>query len=68
MYTQNQIKRRLSTSTGIENMKQLDGDHGRIETRSVRVTNEIGWLKENHSWYGLQSIVAVTNRCGRRRH
>ena len=68
MYTQNQIKRRLSTSTGIENMRQLDGDHGRIETRSVRVINEIGWLKENHSWYGLQSIVAVTNRYGRRRH
>ncbi len=26
----------------------FDGDHGRIETRSVRVTNEIDWLKESY--------------------
>lgn len=38
----------------------FDGGHGRIETRSVRATNEIDWLKENHSWDGLKSIIAVT--------
>jgi len=38
----------------------FDGGHGRIETRSVRVTDEIEWLKENHSWSGLKSIIAVT--------
>jgi len=38
----------------------IDGGHGRIETRSVRVTDEIEWLKENHSWCGLKSIIAVT--------
>ncbi len=38
----------------------FDGAHGRIETRSVRVTDEIEWLKENHSWSGLKSIIAVT--------
>ena len=38
----------------------FDGGHGRIETRSVRVTDEIDWLKENHSWVGLKSIIAVT--------
>jgi len=38
----------------------FDGGHGRIETRSVRATNEIDWLKENHSWQGLKSIIAVT--------
>lgn len=38
----------------------FDGGHGRIETRSVRVAGEIDWLKENHSWGGLKSILAVT--------
>ena len=37
-----------------------DGGHGRIETRTVRVTEDIAWLKENHAWSGLRSIVAVT--------
>ena len=37
-----------------------DGGHGRIETRMMRVTDEISWLKEHHSWAGLQSIIAVT--------
>lgn len=38
----------------------IDGDHGRIETRTVRVTDEIDWLKERHTWTGLASILAVT--------
>lgn len=38
----------------------FDVGHGRFETRSVRVTDEIEWLKENHSWVGLRSIIAVT--------
>jgi predicted transposase YbfD/YdcC len=36
------------------------GDHGRIETRSIRVTDDIAWLQERHKWTGLQSIMAVT--------
>ena len=37
-----------------------EGDHGRIETRSIRVTADIAWLQERHDWQGLQSIIAVT--------
>lgn len=37
-----------------------DGGHGRIETRALRATDDIDWLKERHCWPGLQSIVAVT--------
>ncbi|MGH8556149.1 MAG: ISAs1 family transposase [Methylococcales bacterium] len=33
---------------------------GRIETRAVRVTDEIDWLKKQHAWTGLRSILAVT--------
>ena len=38
-----------------------DGGHGRIETRSVRASSDIGWLKERHPhWPNLTSIIAVT--------
>jgi len=38
----------------------VEGGHGRVETRTIRVTDEIAWLKERHAWVGLQSIIAVT--------
>jgi len=31
----------------------------RIETRITTVTDDIGWLKQNHGWRGLRSIVMV---------
>jgi len=37
-----------------------DGEHGRIETRSIRATADIAWLQARHDWQGLQSIIAVT--------
>jgi predicted transposase YbfD/YdcC len=37
----------------------VDGDHGRIETRTVTVFHEIGWLQKNHRWPGLKSVVMV---------
>ncbi len=37
-----------------------DGAHGRIETRTARVSGDIDWLHERHDWLGLQSIIAVT--------
>jgi predicted transposase YbfD/YdcC len=37
-----------------------DGEHGRIETRTIRAMSAIAWLQERHAWPGLQSIIAVT--------
>ena len=37
-----------------------EGEHGRIETRSIRATADIAWLQERHDWKSLQSIIAVT--------
>ncbi len=38
-----------------------DGEHGRIETRRVRASSDIDWLRESHpQWAKLTSIVAVT--------
>ena len=39
----------------------VQGDHGRIETRSIRATSDLKWLQERHpEWVGLKSIIAVT--------
>lgn len=39
----------------------FDGGHGRIESRAVRASAKIDWLKAQHpDWAGLKSIVAVT--------
>ncbi len=37
-----------------------EGEHGRIETRTIRATADSAWLQERHNWHGLQSIIAVT--------
>ena len=37
----------------------VDGDHGRIETRTVSVSTDIGWLQEMHQWPGLGAIGKV---------
>jgi predicted transposase YbfD/YdcC len=35
----------------------VDGDRGRIETRTVTVLHDIAWLQKNHQWPGLKSVV-----------
>lgn len=41
--------------------ESYDGGHGRIETRIVRATSDIGWLRKLHPhWPDLTSLVAVT--------
>ncbi len=37
-----------------------EGEHGRIETRSIRATADIAWLQERHDWKSLRSIIAIT--------
>lgn len=42
------------------NTPTVDADHGRIETRAVAVSTDIGWLQERHQWPGLKAIGKVT--------
>ena len=37
----------------------VDGDHGRIETRTATVATKIDWLQEEHHWPGLTAIGKV---------
>ena len=34
----------------------VDGDHGRIETRTATVSTDIAWLQEQHGWPGLAAV------------
>ena len=36
----------------------VDGDHGRIETRTYTAIHDVGWLQQ-HQWPGLQGVVMV---------
>jgi predicted transposase YbfD/YdcC len=37
----------------------VDGDHGRIETRTTTVIHDVEWLQQRHSWPGLKGVVIV---------
>ena len=37
----------------------VDGDHGRIETRTASVMSDIPWLIDGHKWPGLKAVGEV---------
>ena len=43
----------------ISRAETIDGDHGRIETRTITVFHDIEWLRERHDWPGLAAVVMV---------
>jgi predicted transposase YbfD/YdcC len=45
--------------TTISRDQTVDGDHGRIETRTTTVINDVAWLQERHAWPGLKAVVMV---------
>jgi predicted transposase YbfD/YdcC len=47
------------TNTAISRIETIDGDHGRIETRTVTVMYDMAWLRHRHDWPGLQAVAIV---------
>jgi len=45
--------------THVSRHQTVDGDHGRIETRTYTVIHDVAWLQERHQWPGLQGVVMV---------
>jgi predicted transposase YbfD/YdcC len=45
--------------TKVSRHETVDGDHGRIETRTSTVIHDVAWLQERHAWPGLQGVVMV---------
>jgi predicted transposase YbfD/YdcC len=46
-------------NTTISRDQTVDGDHGRIETRTTTVIHDVAWLQERHDWPGLKAVVIV---------
>ena len=45
--------------TEISRDQTVDGDHGRIETRTTTVIHDVAWLQERHDWPRLKAVVMV---------
>src|SRR5271168_504744 len=45
--------------TGTATAQTVDGDHGRIETRTATISSDIDWLQKQHDWPGLLAIGKV---------
>jgi predicted transposase YbfD/YdcC len=52
-------KARNFADTTISQDTTVDGDHGRIETRTSTVIHDVGWLQARHGWPGLNAVVMV---------
>ena len=45
--------------TKISQDTTVDGDHGRIETRTTTVIHDVKWLQKRHDWPGLKGVAMV---------
>src|SRR5215212_2297669 len=45
--------------TTVSRHQTVDGDHGRIETRTYTAIHDVAWLQERHDWPGLKAVVMV---------
>jgi predicted transposase YbfD/YdcC len=52
-------KARDFADTKVTRHTTVDGDHGRIETRTTTMINDVEWLQERHDWPGLKAVVMV---------
>jgi hypothetical protein len=46
-------------NTEVSQDTTIDGDHGRIETRTTTVIHDVEWLQQRHGWPGLKAVVVV---------
>jgi predicted transposase YbfD/YdcC len=45
--------------TKVSRHETVDGDHGRIETRTYTAFHDVAWLQERHDWPGLKGVIMV---------
>ena len=45
--------------TPVSRAQTVDNDHGRLETRTYTVFQDVAWLQERHDWPGLKAVVMV---------
>ena len=47
------------TDAKVTRDRTVDGDHGRIETRTTTAIHDVAWLQQRHAWPGLNGVVIV---------
>jgi len=48
--------------TAISRHETIDGEHGRIETRTYTAIRDVEWLQKRHDWPGLKGVVMVESQ------
>ena len=48
--------------TRISRATTVDGDHGRIETRTTTVIHDVSWLQKRHAWPGLKAVAMIESQ------
>lgn len=44
----------------VEEASEIDKGHGRLEERTVRVCNDVSWLKKEKKWKSVNSLIEIT--------
>ena len=47
-------------ATPVAEDSQTNKGHGRVETRTARVSDDVAWLQETHQWPGLKAVGQIT--------
>jgi len=58
LFAQSHKSQDFSDTKGTQH-QSVEGDHGRIETRTTTVFHDVSWLQQRHDWPGLKSLVMV---------
>jgi hypothetical protein len=58
LFADEQVARGFA-DTAVTRTQTIDGEHGRIETRTVTVMHDIDWLRQRHDWPGLTALAMV---------
>ena len=45
--------------TAVTRAQTVDGEHGRIETRTLTVMHDVDWLRQRHNWPGLTALAMI---------
>ena len=52
----------VRSETTISRHETIDGEHGRIETRTYTAIHDVAWLQERHDWPGLKGVIIVESQ------
>jgi len=58
LFAQSHKAQNFSETKGTQH-QSVEGDHGRIETRTTTVFHDVAWLQKRHDWPGFKSLVMV---------